>query len=341
MSDVKILISGTTGQTASFLVEHILHDHPEWEIHCTRRWRSREENISSFRHDVVWHSVEMKDQFNVHCLINKIKPDMIFVYSASSFVRDSWAHPATYMEENVSHLMNVMNSVLMINNIDNEALKVKLDYNPKIFVALSSEEYGKVKWGTQITEDQPLLPSSPYGVSKVAADLLAYQYNQSYGLNVYRIRLFNNESDRRGHIFVTGSFCKQVALMEQCKIEPVLAVGNVNSVRDWLSAKDASAAALIGLEKCIPGEAYNVCSETKHTILEFIERLQELSKVKFTYKIHEDRIRPSDVDYLHGDCSKFKAITGWTPKYDFINDVVPEMLDYWRNRIANENSFLI
>jgi GDP-4-dehydro-6-deoxy-D-mannose reductase len=337
----KVLITGSTGQTASYLCEYILKNHPEWEIHCTRRWRSREENIGSFRNSVTWHDCELKDQFNVHCLISKIKPDRIFVYSASSFVRDSWAQPQSYMDENVSHLLNVMNSVLMINNIDFESLTVNLKYNPKIFVALSSEEYGKVSWGTQITEEQPLLPSSPYGCSKVAVDVLARQYWQSYGMNIYRIRLFNNESVRRGHIFVSGSFCKQVALMEQSKIEPTLYVGNIHSVRDWLSAKDACAAAWVGLDKCIPGEAYNVCSEIKHTIKEFIDRLQELSKVQFKIEIDERRIRPSDVDFLWGNCSKFKAITGWEPKYDFIADVVPEMLDYWRNRITYEDSFAI
>ena len=335
----KILITGSTGQTASFLCQYVLENYPEWEIHCTRRWRSREENITKFRSLVQWHDVEMKDQFNVYCLINKIKPDKIFVYSASSFVRNSWSQPSTYMEENVSHLMNVMNSVLMINNIDFESLKVNLEYNPKIFIALSSEEYGKVPWGTQITEDQPLLPSSPYGVSKVCAELLGRQYFQSYGMNVFLFRSFNHESFRRGTQFVSGSFCKQIVLMEQEKIAPILSVGNLQSVRDWTDAKDIVRATWIGLDKCQPGEAYNICSETKHTIEEFIERLRELSKVEFEIRIDPNRIRPSDVDYLHGNCSKFKAITKWEPKYEFFKDTVPEMLDYCRNRLLHEDSY--
>lgn len=329
----KVLITGATGQTASYLVEYILKNHPEYEIHCTRRWRSREENIQEFKDKVIWHDVEMKDYFNVFGVVNKIRPDRIFIYSASSYVRDSWAQPWIYMEENVSHAMHVFNSVLMINNIDFETLQVKLDYNPKIFVALSSEEYGKVPWGTQLTEESPLAPSSPYGTSKVALDLTAKVMHESYGMNVYRLRLFNNESKKRGDVFVSGNFCKQVALMEKGLKELVLYVGNIQSVRDWISSSDACRAAWIGLDKCIPGEAYNVCSETKHTIKEFIERLQELSTVKFEIKVQDTRVRPSDVDFLWGSCKKFREATGFVPEYDFLKDVVPEMLEHWRNKV--------
>jgi len=337
----KIFITGATGQTASYLVEYILQKHPEYEIHCSRRWRSREENISTFRSKVIWHDVEMKDQFNVHYIIDKIRPERIFVFSASSFVRDSWLQPAEYFNENISHLLNVMNSVLMINKIDLDTLKVDLEYNPKIFVALSSEEYGKVPHGTIITEETPLQPISPYGVSKCAVDLLALQYYQSYKTNVYRLRLFNNEQTRRGHIFLTASFCKQIALMENEVIEPVLHVGNTLSIRDWLDAKDTVEAIWLGMDdgKCVPGEVYNICSQTKRSVNEFIERLRELSKVEFRILVDEKRIRPSDVDWLYGDCTKFKKVTGWEPKYDFFKDTVPEMLDYWRKKISFEVNF--
>ena len=333
----KVLITGATGQTGSYLVDYLLENEKEWEIHCTRRWRSNEEHILHFRDNVTWHSCEMKDYFNVFNVIKKIMPEKIFLYSASSFVRDSWLQPQAYLEENVSHLLNVMNSILMLNEIDLDSLKVKLKYNPKIFIALSSEEYGKVEWGTKITEETPLNPVSPYGVSKVAVDLLAKQYFESYGLIVYRLRMFNNESERRGHIFVTASFIKQVVLMERNLIEPVLHVGDTSSVRDWLPSSDAARAAWIGLDKCKPGEVYNVCSEIQHSIDEFIERLRELTTVDFTLKVDDNRIRPSDVKWLAGDCSKFKKITDWSPKHDFLKDTVPEMLKYWRMKIAKEN----
>jgi len=333
----KVLITGATGQTASFLVDYILANHADYEIHCTRRWRSSEQHIAGFRDKVIWHDVEMKDSFNVHYIIDKIMPEKIFVFSASSFVRSSWLQPQEYMNENVSHLLNVMNSVLMINKINLDSLKVKLEYNPKIFVALSSEEYGKVAWGTQITEETPLQPISPYGVSKVAADLLAFQYNQSYNMNVFRFRMFNNESCRRGSVFVSASFIKQIALMEMNKIEPILRVGDTSSVRDWLDSRDVVEAIWIGLDKCIPGECYNICSETQHSIDEFIEKIRQISKVEFKIIVDEKRIRPSDVNWLYGDCSKFKKVTGWQHKLDFLKDTVPEMLDYWRNRIRNED----
>ena len=334
--NTKVLITGATGQTGSYLIDYILENHHDVEIHCTRRWRSREENIQTFRDKVKWHDCEMKDLFSIYNLIEEINPEKIFVFSASSFVRSSWFYPAEYMRENIDDLLNTMNSVLMLNNINIDSLVVNLKYNPKIFIALSSEEYGNVKKGTVITEETPLQPISPYGCSKVAVDLLAYQYNQSYGLNTYRFRMFNNESPRRGHIFVTASFVKQVALMETGKIEPVLHVGNTASVRDWLSSKDTVKAIWIGLEKCKVGEVYNICSEKDCSVDEFIERLRELSTIDFKIKVDENRIRPSDVTWLLGDCSKFKKTTGWKPEFDFLKDTVPEMLEYWRNKINIE-----
>jgi len=331
---MKVLITGSTGQTASYLCDYLKENHPEVEMHCTRRWRSREEHIGSFKNDVIWHNCDMRDQFNAQYLVKKIMPDKIFIYSANSFVRDSWFSPYSYLEENTYHLLNVMNSILIINNVDiNKKNDVTLQYNPKIFVALSSEEYGHVKHGTVITEEHPLLPVSPYGVSKVTADLLAFQYYMSYGMNVLRIRTFNHESARRGDIFVTGNFVKQVVQMELGIREKVLHVGNTASVRDWLSAKDVIKAAWIATEKCIPGEAYNVCSGKAHTIDEFIERCRELSTIDFRIEVDENRIRPSDVTWLLGSNEKFVKVTGWKPEYDFMQDTVPEMFSYWRNRL--------
>jgi len=336
----SVLITGSTGQTGSYLCDYILENHKDYQVHCTRRWRSREENIWTFRDKVKWHACELKDQFNVFNVIKEVMPERIFIFSASSFVRDSWLHPNEYMNENTSHLLNVMNAVLMLNNANLDKPE-KLAYNPKIFVALSSEEYGKVEHGTVITEETPLLPLSPYGVSKVACDLLAYQYHQSYKMNVYRFRIFNNESVRRGQIFVSASFAKQVALIEDGEIDPVLCVGNTNSVRDWSDARDIARAIWAGLDHCEAGALYNISSGIPHTIDELIERLREISNREFKIKVDDSRMRPSDVDYLLGDCSKFKKVTGWQPEFDFIQDTVPEMLNYWRKRVkASKNLFL-
>jgi GDP-4-dehydro-6-deoxy-D-mannose reductase len=121
--------------------------------------------------------------------------------------------------------------------------------------------------------------------------------------------------------------------MERGIIEPTLHVGDTASVRDWLYSKDLVEAIYIGLEKCKPGEVYNICSETQHSIDEFIERLRELTTVDFRILVDDRRIRPSDVRWLYGDCSKFRKVTEWLPKHDFLKDVVPLMLAYWRKKI--------
>lgn len=330
----KVLITGATGQTASFLVEYILKEHPEYEIHCTKRWRSDMSNCSTFKDKVVWHLVDLVEENSVRELFFDVKPDKVFHYAAESYVKQSWNEPWKYTEQNVKPIINFQNSILAINNIRSyDARHRRLSYNPFVFVALSSEEYGLVDHGTLITEETKIEPASPYGATKVMCENLCLIAYKSYGLNFLRIRTFNNESRRRGRIFVTGNFVDQVVRMEKGLQEKILYVGNVDSVRDWMDSRDQIKGSWLATEKCNPAEVYQICSGKGYTIGEFIERLKELSTIDFEVKIDNNRIRPNDVTWLLGDPSKFKKATGWEPEYDFMKDTVLDMMEEARKRI--------
>src|SRR5207249_7500171 len=121
---------------------------------------------------------------------------------------------------------------------------------PRFLVIGSSEEYGCVYEGElPITETNPLRPLSPYAVSKVAQDLMGYQYFKSYGLPIVRTRAFNHEGPRRGDVFVTSSFAKQIALAEAGKAPSYLEVGNLEAQRDFTDARDVVKAYWLALER--------------------------------------------------------------------------------------------
>jgi len=183
-----------------------------------------------------------------------------------------------------------------------------------------------------ITEKNPLRPLSPYGVSKVAQDMLAYQYHQSHGLRVIRTRAFNHEGPRRGEVFVTSNFAKQIAQIELGLQEPVLKVGNLSAQRDWSDVRDVVRAYWLGVQKCTPGEDYVIASGTARTIQSMLDHLLSLSKKQIEVQIDPERLRPSDVDILQGDCTKFKKATGWQPEIPF-EKTMQDLLEYWRQRL--------
>ncbi|MCK4306651.1 GDP-mannose 4,6-dehydratase, partial [candidate division WOR-3 bacterium] len=202
--------------------------------------------------------------------------------------------------------------------------------NPWIQIAGSSEEYGMVHSDeVPIKETNPLRPLSPYGVSKVAQDLLAYQYYMSYKLNVVRTRAFNHSGPRRGNVFVCSEFAKQIAEIEKGKREPVILVGNLDAQRDFTDVRDIVKAYWLGLDKCKPGEVYNICSGKAYKISEVLDILISLSKVKIEIKEDPSKMRPSDVPYLGGDSTKFRDATGWKPEIPF-ERTLKDLLNYWR-----------
>jgi GDP-4-dehydro-6-deoxy-D-mannose reductase len=180
-----------------------------------------------------------------------------------------------------------------------------------------------------IRETNPLRPLSPYAVSKVAQDMLGYQYWMSWKVDAVRTRGFNHEGPRRGPVFVASDFAKQVADIEKGRRAPVLHVGNLEARRDFTDVRDMVKAYVLALEKGAPGEVYNICSGKAYAIQEVLDMLLGMTKARIDVRQDPARLRPSDVPVLLGDYSRFHAATGWTPTIPF-EQTLADMLEYWR-----------
>jgi GDP-4-dehydro-6-deoxy-D-mannose reductase len=183
-----------------------------------------------------------------------------------------------------------------------------------------------------IKETNPLRPLSPYAVSKLAMDYLGYQYFESYGLRIIRTRGFNHTGPRRGEVFAESSFAKQIAEIEVGKREPVVHVGNLEAQRDYTDVRDMVRAYYLAVQKCDSGEVYNIATGKAWKIRKVLELLIGMSKVKVEIKPDPTRMRPSDVEILIGDNSKFVAKTGWKPEIAF-ETTMSDLLNYWRERV--------
>jgi GDP-4-dehydro-6-deoxy-D-mannose reductase len=319
---MRVLITGITGFAGSHLAEMLLSDHPEVEVFGSYRWRSRRENIVDIESRVQLVESDLRDYTSVHSLLEASRPDAIFHLAAQSFVPSSWTAPSETLTTNVVGQTNLFEAI--------RALRI----DPVVQIACSSEEYGLVLPDeTPIKETNPLRPLSPYAVSKVAQDMLGYQYHQSYGIKAIRTRGFNHTGPRRGYVFVTSNFARQLALIEAGKQEPVIRVGNLDAIRDFTDVRDMVRAYWLAVKHATPGEVYNIARGEGISIRELLERLIALSTADVTVETDPARLRPSDVEILVGDSSKFRAETGWEPRIPF-DQTLSDTLDYWRAQVA-------
>jgi len=317
---LRIFITGITGFVGSHLAEYALGKEGV-EVYGAVRWRSRMDNVEHIEDRLHLLDCDLRDNVAVKKALEEVRPDYIFHLAAQSFVPTSWKAPAETLTTNILSELNLLESIR----------DLKLD--TRIQVAGSSEEYGLVfEYEAPIKEDNPLRPLSPYAVSKVAQDYLAYQYNKSYGIFTVRTRAFNHTGPRRGQVFVTSDFSRQVALIEKGKKEPVIEVGNLEARRDFSDVRDIVRAYWLSLEKGEPGEVYNLGSGKAITIQELLDLILSMSDVQIEVRQMPERMRPSDVELLLCDYGKFNRATGWKPEIPF-EKTVKDLLDYWRERV--------
>ena len=347
---MRVLITGVTGMTGSHLAEYLLQMEGV-EVYGVCRWRSRMENLEDLRkagrlktvddsstiasaHDLESMlegrsqpaslnlvKGDISDAFSMKRIVAAVKPDRIFHLAAQSYVPGSWNAPAETLQRNIIGQVNLLEAVR----------EVELD--PLIHIAGSSEEYGYVlPEELPVKETNSLRPLSPYGVSKVAQEMLAYQYFRSYGLRTIVTRGFNHEGPRRGEVFVTSNMAKQITEIEKGLKPPVLYVGDLSSKRDWSDVRDFVRAYWLVMEKGVPGEVYNIGSGVAREVREMIEILLSLTDAKIEVRVDPARFRPSDVKVLIADATKFRNLTGWQPQIPF-EETMKDLLNYWRERV--------
>jgi GDP-4-dehydro-6-deoxy-D-mannose reductase len=305
----------------SHLADYILSNHGDVEVYGARRWRSPHTNVNHIEDQINLIDCDLTDPSGCIELLKVVRPTYIFHLAAQSFVPDSWKNPQATLSDNIMMQLNLF-----------EAIK-HLELDPVVQVALSSEEYGRVHpHEMPISETNAFRPLSPYAVSKVAQDMLAYQYFESHKLRVIRTRTFNHEGPRRGEVFVTSNFAKQIAEIEAGLAPPILHVGNLSTRRDWTDVRDVVRAYWLSVKHCIPGEDYVIASGTARSIREMVDFLLSQTKVKIEVRVDNARLRLSDVEVLEGDPRKFKAATGWQPEFSF-EDMILDILNYWRDLV--------
>ncbi len=317
------LITGITGFVGSHLAEYILKESPNTRVHGLVRWRSPKDNIRAILDKITLCYGDLLDMASLKSVLSEHCPDVIFHLAAQSYVDFSFVAPIATLQANVIGTANLLEAV--------RQQKILAGYDPVIHICSSSEVYGQVRENeVPIKEDNPFRPASPYAVSKAAEDMLAFQYWLSWKIKTIRTRMFTHTGPRRGEVFVTSNFAKQVAAIEVQLAPPVVKVGNLDSIRTFLDVRDAVKAYWLLVNKCFPGEVYNIGGNETMTVGQMLQMLIGFSSVKdIEVKVEKSRLRPSDVTLQIPCFDKFTQATGWSPRIKF-EQTLKDLLNYWR-----------
>jgi GDPmannose 4,6-dehydratase len=313
---VRALITGITGQDGSYLAEHLLEK--GYEVHGLVRRVALEDpdrrvgRIRGILDRVTLHSGSLESYPSIFQVLSQVEFDECYHLAAQSFVAESFADGFSTMNTNINGTHYVL-----------AALR-ELQPRCKYYFAGSSEMFGKVHASPQ-HEATPFHPRSPYGISKVAGYYLTVNYREAYEIFAANGILFNHESPRRGHEFVTRKITSAVARIKAGDADE-LRLGNLEARRDWGHAWDYVRAMHLMLQHDVADDFVIGTGET-HTVREFCELAFGAVGLDYRdYVVQDPRfIRPAEVELLLADPSKARDRLGWEPSYTFEN-LVREMV---------------
>tara|TARA_Y100001972_G_scaffold125047_1_gene175471 strand:- start:70 stop:1077 length:1008 start_codon:yes stop_codon:yes gene_type:complete len=331
----KALITGITGMVGSHLADYLI-DNTDWDVCGLLRWNDRMDNIEHLmpsineKNRVSLVYGDINDLSSLLVALEKIKPNYVFHLAAQSYPKTSFDSPLETLETNILGTAKLLDAIKILN------------LDPVIHVCASSEVFGRVpKECLPIHEDVGFHPASPYAISKVGTDLIGRFYAEAYGMKVMTTRMFTHTGPRRGDVFAESTFAKQIAMIEAGMLQPVIKVGNLDSLRTWSDVRDAVRAYyMLVTTNPVSGEYYNIGGSYTCTIREMLDYLLSLSTVKdIQVKTDPDRLRPIDADLQIPDTSKFKKHTGWEPTIKF-EQTMKDLLDYWRKQVSSGREYL-
>ena len=310
---MRALITGITGQDGSYLAEFLLEK--GYQVIGMVRRSSTEpyDRIQHIRDKVTLVQADLLDQLSIINLIEEHKPEEVYNLAAQSFVPASWGQPVLTGEFDALGVTRVLEAIRLVNK------------DIKFYQASSSEMFGKVQEVPQ-KETTQFYPRSPYGVAKVYGHWITINYRESFGIHASSGILFNHESPRRGLEFVTRKITDG-AVRIKLGLADKLALGNLDSRRDWGFAGDYVKAMWLMLQQDKPDNFVIATGET-HSVEEFVKHAFEHVDLDFKDYVTKDPrfVRPAEVDLLQGDPSYARQKLGWETEVTF-EGLVKMMVD--------------
>jgi GDP-4-dehydro-6-deoxy-D-mannose reductase len=262
-----------------------------------------------------WTTVDVLDRQAVRAALDATRPSAIYHCAGIADVHGAWSAPASALHVNALGTHNLLES----------ARELELDC--RVLVTGSALVYRQSL--DPITEDHPIGPTTPYGVSKLAQEMTARESL----LDTLLARPFNHAGPGQSPAYATSAFAQQIAEIEAGRREAVLRVGNLDAKRDITDVRDTVRAYHALLERGAVRRPYNVCSGKTYSMRALLDVLLSLARVRVRVETDPTRLRPSDTPVVHGSHARLTADTGWEPTIP-IEQTLSDLLDHWRSRSA-------
>lgn len=325
---MRALVTGVAGFAGSYLAERLLSQGVEvWGL---VQPGGPLRNLEGIRQDSGTEGglrlieVDLLEGSDLLRIVGESSPDRVFHLAAAASVRRSLEDPREAFQVNVLGTRNLL-----------EAIR-RAGIQPRILMVSSADAYGQsARLPRPLEEDDPLLPVSPYGASKAAAEAVASRYGKEYGLHVIRVRPFPHCGPRQTPQFVLPDWARQLAEIEIGRRPRRLLVGNLSVRRDLSDVRDVVRAYCLALESGESGAVYNVCSGRVHSLRAVLEMLIGLTGLEVEIMADSERLRPHDLDVLAGSPAAFRLRTGWEAVIP-LERTLQDLLDFWRREQPGE-----
>jgi GDP-4-dehydro-6-deoxy-D-mannose reductase len=316
---MRILITGITGFVGGHLVEALVSTggHALAGVSRDSTWPK---SLAHLTDAAELHPADLLDGRRVEEVVRQVRPEWVFHLAGYANTGASFREPDRCWRDNLDATRSLYDAV------------ARTDVRPRILYASTGLVYGEPDSPNEACDERTTLkPASPYAASKAAGDLLSYQYTRSPGLDVVRVRLFNQIGPRQAADYAVANFARQVAAIEAGRQPPVIETGDLSAQRDITDVRDMVAAFPLLLEKGVMGEAYNAGRGETYRMQDVLDRLLALSQVKVEVRQRAEPGRKADTAVTRADASKLRLATGWQPRIP-LDRTLADILTHWRSQ---------
>jgi GDP-4-dehydro-6-deoxy-D-mannose reductase len=305
-----VLVTGANGFAGSHLIDLLAADHADIVA-----WRRPGAGAPAARHGVRWDEVDLLDAAQVRAGIDRARPSAVYHCAGAAHVGRSFDSTESTFATNVMathHLIGALQTL-------GQPARVLIPSSALVYAASDGA----------MTENQPLLPGNPYGLSKLAQEMVGQRAGGAVTVTI--ARAFNHVGPRQDPHFAASGFARRIADIEKGRWAPDIAVGNLAAKRDLTDVRDTVRAYRLILERGESGRAYNVCSGHAIEIRRLLDLLIARARVPVTVTIDPARYRPNDTPMLLGDPGRLRGELGWAPAIP-IEQTLDDLLEYWRSK---------
>lgn len=313
------LVTGATGFAGSHLLDHLraAADGRPVGSPVAAAWANPGGTaVQDPRPDIRWRAVDLLDREAVAAAIADLRPSEIYHCAGAADVGGSWTDPVTPLK------VNALGTLHLVDAVRDAGLTCPIVVTGSAAIYRPSLDAAG--------EDSPIGPSSPYGLSKLAQEMIA---GSATAGRVLLARPFNHAGPRQSPAYATSGFARQIAEIEAGNVAPVISVGNLDARRDITDVRDVVRAYRLLAARGTPGRPYNICSGRAHRVGDLLDLMIGLARTKVAVTIDRARLRPSDNPVVLGDPRRIETELGWRAEIP-IERTLADLLDYWRTRIA-------